>query len=169
MSVTYVFSPNTRIKSAEVNQDFTDCFNLDRCKIGPAVADTLNDGAATTIAGSAEYIDTNSMHDGGGAIPYAVSIKKNGTYLLLGQIYFVANATGYRAAVIKDDGGNNLALGVYSNAGAAVGTAVSVSCIKVLTTANYVYLQGTQTSGGPLNDIAGEANTHFDVIKLSDT
>jgi hypothetical protein len=141
---------------------------LDRAKAYVSVANTYTTGTATTVALASESFDSNTMHDTA-VDTYKITIKRKGIYLIVGQIYYVANATGYRAAVLKDSSANIALSIIPAVAGGAVGTAVQVSCITELDVANYVYMQGTQTSGGDLADISGVANSFLAAFLLIPT
>lgn len=94
-----------------------------------------------------------------------ITIVKDGTYLILGGVYFAANTSGARTAAIRVDGS---AVAVSSAPPlSAGGVRVQVHKIATLSAAQVVTLYGNQSSGGNLDVSSGDANTFLQVVRLT--
>lgn len=128
-----------------------------------SASQSINTGTFTAIAFDTESFDTDTIHDNA-TNNTRFTCKTAGKYLIIGQIAYDSNATGYRAAFIKH---NNTTYIGKSQIAAFSGdqTIVSVSSIYDLAINDYVELTAYQTSGGALNALGG-VGTIFQMTRV---
>lgn len=94
-----------------------------------------------------------------------VTIATTGIYFFFGRITFAANATGYRIAALRANGGAYLEMLKFPTNGAANLLSVQVGRLAALTAGDYVELVAWQNSGGALNtgEVAGNRYNQNDL------
>ena len=131
---------------------------------------SLTNGTLTAISFNTEYFDTNSMHDNvTNNSRITVASGQAGKYLLVGNLVYAANATGFRHFFIRINGSNtwysasNPAIPAY----ASFPNYVSYSFVLDLAAGDYVELFGLQNSGGALDVQGGDLGvSYFQLIKV---
>lgn len=103
----------------------------------------------TALTFNTERHDTHGFHSTS-VNTGRLTIPAAGRYLVIGQVVFVSNATGFRNAQIRLNGTTILAQ-VLINANATDATGLIVSTIRSLSASDYVELAVSQTSGGSLD------------------
>ena len=116
-------------------------------------------GTSVTMLFDTEQYDTDSIHSTSSNTG-RLTCNAAGLYLVVGQVVFASNATGYRQVVIQKNGTTNQTLD-RENPVSGVTTPVSVMAWVQLSVSDYVELIGTQTSGGALASTAGFGQTWF--------
>ncbi len=113
----------------------------------------IGTAADTSIAFETEAWDTDSIWTLGSATQMNFTGGADaGKYLVIGQVKFAANATGYRKLKITKNVGFTLQAEVWQAAIAGgVETVMSVSMIVDITTSDYLELRVWQNSGGSLD------------------
>ncbi len=111
---------------------------------------STTDGTWTTLAFNSEKKDTDAIHDNS-TNNSRLTCKTAGAYLIIGMVYWAANAAGRRIIQIAFSDG--VATGYINamNVGTAEPHAMQVSAIKDLAVNEYVELKVFQASGGALN------------------
>lgn len=114
--------------------------------------------------------DADGLHDPGGANPERLLLNKRGLWLIVGQIEFTYNATGFRGAHLSFTGvvGNPNAITRHS-VPASADNLIQVSAIVEVDDpdAAYATLDALQNSGGALNTVAGEDRTWLSAAHIS--
>ena len=123
---------------------------------------THNTPAAVTFDG--ENYDVGSAHDNStNNHRLTVPTGGAGTYMIVGNVSYVANSAGLRAAALIKNGATVLA-SVVINAVVGDGTAMQAVAVAQLAAADYVHLSVLQTSGGNLD--ASAAGTFLQWVKV---
>lgn len=150
MSVTYTFSPNTRIKSSEVNQNNTDIVGRKLDFIGFKASRTLNqndivDSTYTVVACDAETFDAGGYHSNGiFTAPYA------GYYYFGGQV--VWDNDGSLAAAKR------FGVAFYTSGGVYFGQHIAVSEAAAITAGFDLYVP---SCGGAIHLDAAETVSFY--------
>jgi hypothetical protein len=117
----------------------------------------------TPISFSSVRYDNNSLFSSGD--PTKLTCKRAGKYLIIGQVGFYPNATGYRTAGIFVNGTAppaSIAVGNIPGQVVSVGPDLTLSTIYSLSIGDYVTLSVWQNSGGALSvypsSAAGDGN-----------
>jgi hypothetical protein len=105
---------------------------------------------STALNFNTERFDTDTIHDTV-TNNTRLTCKTAGTYMIVGQAAFAANATGIRQALILLNGATAIALDLRVNVGAGFPTRITISTIYQLAVNDYVELTLYQDSGGNLN------------------
>jgi hypothetical protein len=127
----------------------------------PEPDQTLSNNTWTQIELGAEAYDNQDEFN---TATYRFTAKKTGTYLFLGKISFVANATGQRGIRFRCNDSVN-----YTQYFAALSSGPSIFYFSIflrLTANDFVDLYGFQDSGGDLDIDSGENATFMAGIKL---
>lgn len=145
-------------------------FDARRTRVFNAGSITVTTSTWTTITLDSERFDNDTLHStvsNTGRLTATVA----GTYLIIGNISFDANATGTRIARIFLNGVTEIALvSVPAVATGAVGTAIIVTTLWVMAATDYVELQGWQNSGGDLAALSSDAyGNEFSMIRVGDS
>ena len=118
---------------------------------------TCSTATLTTMVFDSERYDTDAFHSTSvNTGRLTVPTGYGGTYMIVGNIRWAANATGQRAAQIRVNGGTIIA-SLYLQATSADPIDLCVTTLYALSAADYVELMGYQTSGGNLNVTAQSA------------
>lgn len=114
-------------------------------------AQAATTAVALVLAFNTERFDTNAIHDT--AVNNSrLTCKTAGLYLIVGNIEWAANATGYRRLDIRLNGATLIASEREGDVVvAAITTIQHITTIYQLAVNDYVELLATQTSGGNLN------------------
>jgi hypothetical protein len=81
-----------------------------------------------------------------------VYAPRDGVYSISGNVYFAANATGFRWAYLRRNGSTSIAEDARNAVTASgVGTLISVATDYYLSSGDYIELIAYQNSGGTLN------------------
>ena len=131
---------------------------------------SLTNATLTAISFNTEYFDTDAMHDNvTNNSRITVASGKGGKYLLVGNLVYAANATGFRQFFIRINGANtwysasNPAIPAY----ASFPNYVSYTFVLDLAAGDYVELFGLQNSGGALDVQGGDTGvSYFQLIKV---
>ena len=127
----------------------------------PEPDQTLSHNTWTQIELGAKAYDNQEEFNTG---TYRFTAKKTGTYLFLGKISFVANATGQRGIRFRYNNSVN-----YTQYFTALSSGPSIFYFSIflrLTANDFVDLYGFQDSGGELDIDSGENATFMAGIKL---
>jgi len=141
-------------------------FNINRCLAYASGATTCANNTETSILMAAETIDSNAMHDSAGANT-RITIIESGYYHITGQLWWDANAAGYREVFLKKNGNTYMAHSRQLAVDGSVSQGESLSTIAYLAKDEYVELKGKQNSGGNLNTVAGLENTFLACYQIS--
>jgi hypothetical protein len=107
----------------------------------------------TTLTFDTERYDTHAYHSTS-VNTGRLTIPSAGRYLIIGQVAFDANATGYRAALIRLNGTTYIAQTMLPTAIAVDAAYLEVHTIWLCAAGDYVELRAYQSSGGSLNVLA---------------
>lgn len=140
----------------------------DICRVYRSGNQSVATGASVNVTFNAEGYDNNTMHDLS-VNPDRVTIKTAGLYRITAQTAYAANATGRRASLVRRNGGAVPLL--YSNAQAVSAgfTTVFTSGLLNLVVNDYLTLEVTQDSGGPLDVLEGSGYTFLEVERIRST
>jgi len=127
------------------------------CKAYRGAAQTLTNGNDTTINLTSEEFDDELMHDNSTNSSNIV-LKRQGRWMIMGQVGFDANANGTRAAILLIDGTAVSRTRVGASA-AQVHRVQTQTVVKVNNTTSVLTMQGSQNSGGDLSTTAGADET----------
>lgn len=161
------FSPNTKIRSADVNANFaalaagTDgTYSFDKVRVTKSANQSINDVTETSITWNQEDFDTNTMHDNS-TNTNRITIQKTGYYLLAATLNFAGHTTDdtLRSFWFYRDNGDAIAGGSTSQDAGGTDSPLSVTAIYRLTAAQWVEIKAYQNSGVGLNILA--ARSHF--------
>ena len=130
---------------------------------------SIPNSTQTTVIFNSEYFDTDSYHSivsntGRLTIPAG----KSGKYLLIGRVWFDANATGYRDMRLNKNG-SLLNIAKWDNNGSGIEVTLQLSMIVNATAADYYELSVTQNRGGSLDLLETGGNpgcNQFDIYYL---
>lgn len=116
----------------------------------------IPDNTAHPLGFATEIYDTDSYFTVTTGSSTRLTVPANGTYLIVGNVWFEYNTTGIRGIEIDKNGSvlteNNNYLSVNGT------VALNVSGIELLNAGDYVELIAFQNSGGPLNALAYSTN-----------
>lgn len=135
------------------------------CKLYLATTNqTLTNNTITTVGFNATEKDSYSMAD---AANNAIVCKMPGTYLIFGQLNFIANSTGERVVFLAKNGSIYTGVGVSSVPGATV---LNFICTMQLALNDSIIVQARQQSGGNLDIMAysNGSRTNFAMQRIGD-
>jgi hypothetical protein len=164
--VPYPWSASDVLTAADLNSAIGASQAPARCfAYQGTTATTLTTGATTPLPLDAEVVDsTGSMHSLVTNTSRIV-IPSNGWYRVYGRVAFVANATGFRRAVLTLSGVSFAETRVPALSGAA--TVAECVAEYGMGAGQYVELQAQQNSGGNLDTAVGFALTALHVVRVS--
>ena len=169
VTISNSFTPNTKIKSAEVNTNFTDLKTAhdDLADSGArayrdAADDHTNSGGAEKVDLDAESWDSNGEFDS-----FKFTAVKAGKYLVMAQVNFSGNSTGRRGAELRVNGAK-ITEGAQTNAVGANPTVATVGDILNLGATDFVELFANQDSGGNLAYTVGSDSTFMSIQRVGD-
>ena len=125
---------------------------------------SISDSTTTALTFNTDDFDTDDLHDTS-TNKDRITIKQAGKYLIVGQVVWESNSTGYRYTEIYKNGLTVLA-GVDQDAVSTVGTYQNISTIADLSIDDYITLRTYQNSGGNLNVLTLEGSPIFSVALL---
>jgi hypothetical protein len=111
---------------------------------------TLNATFTAVQFNGTDRYDTDSMHDPA-SNNTRITFNTAGVYVVQGEMYWDANATGVRLARIRLNGATTLNTAIVPNTGGSDGVATLVGCTYDFVVSDYIELLGYQSSGGALN------------------
>lgn len=125
------------------------------CRVYNDADISVGNGAFEALTFNSEYFDTDGMHSTVSDTS-RITLVTAGTYLVGGNVYFNANATGIRRIQIQLNGATVIA---YSAMDIDSSTAhiMTVSTIYAFSANDYVELYAYQNSGGALDVKAATA------------
>lgn len=156
-----IFTPNTVIKSADMNLNFaqvTALENLPMASVLRSTAQTIGNGAITAVSFDTQTYDTGDCWAIGD--PTKFYAPSTGYYALFGHITYTANATGRRAILI-DINGTTKDWSSLMPAGGAYTQAVNTYEEYYMTAGQYARIMAWQDSGGNLDTVASRVNGWF--------
>ena len=104
---------------------------------------------AVQFNGTDKY-DTDSMHDPA-SNNTRITINTAGVYVVQGEMYWGAAATGVRLGRIRLNGVTTLNTAIVPNTGGSDGVSTAVGVTYPFAVNDYIELLGYQSSGGALN------------------
>jgi hypothetical protein len=125
---------------------------------------TIPSGYGTWLSFNAEYYDTDGLFTPPSTMIYAK--RRAGYYLVLGQVEFKANASGFRYALLCKNASTYLAANECLPL-TGWESALNVQSVVYLAVNDYVRMMVYQNSGGNLNTAAGDFVTWLSLIYLS--
>lgn len=143
-----------------------DAQNPPNVRVRHSTTQATADATYLTLTFDTEEFDTHAMHSTG-TNPTRLTSVAAGYYLVIGQIGFAANATGYREAMIFKGGTTVVARAVILAAPAVPPTHVIVTGVVSLASAEYVELRARQNSTGALNVTGGVGETSFSATRIA--
>ncbi len=120
------------------------------------VAQTIPDSVETILAFNSARYDTDTIHDNV-TNNSRLTCKTAGIYLIIGQVQFDPNATGFRQLSVKLNGATLLDLVSVGIRNVANQWMADISTIYSLAVNDYVEISVYQSSGGNLN-VVNESN-----------
>lgn len=120
------------------------------CVVRRVSNQSINDSTDTPInflAGATVEVDTHSMFDT--SDPDHITVKRDGTYLIVGQVKFPANTTGVAVCSIYVNSVQKARVVLDGNAN--TGIVPPATCIVACTTGQEIELTVRQTTGGAAN------------------
>ena len=130
---------------------------------------SIPNNTETVCLFGSEYFDTDSYHStSSNTGRMTIPSGKSGKYLLIGRVWFDANATGRREMRINKNG-NLLNIAKWNNNGSGLEVTMQLSVIVNATAGDYYELTATQNSGGALNLLSAGGNpgcNQFDIYYL---
>ena len=114
---------------------------------------TLTSGVGANLLFDTESFDVGALHSTS-VNTDRMTISTAGLYLFQATVSFPANATGYRRAVIINQGGGAIAADTRSAFG-TFNNEVNLVGIDRMSPGNWAAVQATQSSGGNLTTVAG--------------
>ena len=127
-------------------------------------AQTLTHNTPAAVTFDTESYDVGNAHDNStNNHRLTVPTGAGGTYMIVGNVSYVANSAGLRAAALIKNGATVLA-SVVINAVVGDGTAMQAVAVAQLAAADYVHLSVLQTSGGNLD--ASVSGTFLQWVKI---
>ena len=143
------------LTSAKWNQDVV--ANTIALRVPPMCMATRNGTQSTpnTTFTAVEFngpdrYDTDAMHDPA-SNNTRITFNTAGVYVVQGEMYWDANATGARLARIRLNGATTLNTSIVPNTGPSDGVATLVGCTYEFAASDYIELLSYQSSGGALN------------------
>jgi hypothetical protein len=129
------------------------------CSVKRTSVQTLTTNTETGIDMTTSVYDNQNLHSTvTNPSRYTIPVGMGGKYLMIGGLVFVPNATGYRVAYWRINGGGTLA-GRIDLAGSATTQHMISDAIYQLAAGDYVEFNGFQTSGGGLDVQADNTTT----------
>lgn len=127
-----------------------------RANVYAGAAQTLTTAVAAALAMNSEDVDPKALHSTV-TNNSRITVATPGRYLVVAQVGFVSNATGYRQLGILKNGTAVASVRIP----AVSGTSMTIQCVAdVLCVAtDYIEAQAVQTSGGNLDTVAGSTTT----------
>lgn len=130
-----------------------------------ASAQTVATATEAALNFNAEQFDSDTCHDNS-TNPNRLTCKTAGKYLITGAIRYQSNATGYRGASLRVNGGTYIGLAGSQAANGQV-TQITVVTIYDLAVNDYIELIAYQESGSTLNlEVVGTAVPSLGFIRI---
>lgn len=159
-TITNTFSANTQIKSAQVNQNFTDVRTFSGVRLYKSVDELYATGAYRDLLFDTEDFDTDSYHSTA-SNTQRITCAVAGYYLFSAVIQFAVNTTGIRVMRFNRYNSSSVSQATYhkqsigANTGGGANTYLSSSGIIKMNADDFVIVEIYQDSGGNLNLIGG--------------
>ena len=118
-------------------------------RVANSVEETISNGSAAVLTFDTNTYDNDSIHSTT-ANTARLTAPVSGIYEVTGQVSWGASTTGYVSALIRKDGLDQEGSDIRPPAGATVDTSQQVTAQLRLNAGEYVTLEVSQTSGGPL-------------------
>jgi hypothetical protein len=123
---------------------------------------TISTGAYTDLTFNTEAFDTDAYHSTStNTARMTIPSGKGGKYLIVGQAFFAANATGTRGIRFYKNNTTSLGATLSPVSSATYSTCMSMSRIVELSVGDYVTFQVYQNTGGNLT--VYQDQTYFDI------
>lgn len=160
------------IWNASVRDSINFFLNPPRCTVTHSASTSPATSAFTLQPFDTEPTDTDTMHDPVTNNSRLVATTR-GTYLVIAQVQFVANAAGIRAVQLRKNAGGVAGAGTFiaqNNSGlgqAGLGTAALVVKDVPLLATDYLEVFIFQSSGGALATVQGDGLTYASMRLVS--
>ena len=141
-------TPTAAIFNAHVRDNLLFLYGAPACRVYHNAAQATTTGVAFQLDFNTERFDNDTMH---GATTNVITFTTAGRYLLIANVEFGANATGYRLCRIRHFSVADLASEVLPVVSAAAATVMNVGTIYSFAAAAIAEADVLQTSGGNLN------------------
>jgi len=122
--------------------------NVPSCRVYRSTAQSIPNGALTTISFDAERWDTDNIHDPA-VNPTRLTCRTAGKYLVVVSVEFAGNATGNRQIAFQVNG--SAYSGFQRTAGDSAANELTTAAVLDLVVGDYVEVVVSQTSGAALN------------------
>src|SRR5262245_8790974 len=140
-------------KEATINAalDTLDAFlgNGPTARVYHNTTQSISDSTVTAVSLNSERFDTDTIHDNS-TNNSRLTCKTAGKYLIIANVGFASNATGYRSVAIRLNGSTYIASTQVTAINGAT-TRLAPSTLYALAVNDYVEAIVFQTSGGALN------------------
>jgi hypothetical protein len=140
-----------------------------RCSAYHNTTQSLTNLAWTWVEFNSEDFDTGGMHDTA-VNNDRVTIPAGGAglYLIVGKVWFAANATGVRALNVVLNGNNSVMQLGFAPAPGSDSTSCPIALLWPLSAGDYISVQAYQASGGALNigSATRSMSNQLQVVKL---
>lgn len=134
------------------------------CRLTHSAAQSLTTGTSVTLTWDTEEADDDGLHDG--TNPTRITAPLDGTYRIVAQVPFDANATGWRLLSLRKNGTALREAVVQAVATAGVRTTVILAAEVGASAGDYFELVAAQASGGTLNVTPGASTGPFFAASL---
>lgn len=140
--------PTAATLNTHIRDNLAHLGNPPRCSLYLTADQLIANTTATDLSGWTELEDTDTMYDAGS--PTRITFKTAGLFTVNACVRYANNATGYRAALVRLNGSNDIA-NAYVAASSTLATTATISFDYRFAVNDYITLQARQSSGGDLN------------------
>jgi len=138
-----------------------------RCSVYSSVDILTNTGTWKTLDFDSELYDKGNMHDTvTNKSRVTIPTGESGLYLILAQICFESNATGYRQGQITKNG-TTLIMTFEKPAPAPGHTMLQLYQVIELAAGDYLEMKGYQNSGADVYIKSGSTRTFLTVVRIN--
>jgi hypothetical protein len=137
------------------------------CSLYASANISLANDASPNLTWDSEIFDTDTFHSTvTNTSRITIPSGKGGKYLLIANIGFAGNASGYRLGGFQKNGSINLYANQVANLASTIGPFLNFSTIVEAVETDYFEVQVNQTSGGSLNFLGSINNSRYSAIYL---
>jgi hypothetical protein len=137
--------------------------NVPAARVYNSASQSIPNNTDTVLAFDTELFDTDAMHDNVNNNT-RLTCKTAGNYLIIANVGFTSNATGFRKLYLKINGSINDGL-VSAMSVNGDQTFLATSVLRSMAVNDYVEAYVKQTSGEPLNAVSGII-TSFNMVRV---
>lgn len=142
--------------------------NVPKCKIHNVYDLPVPHGSDYVVNFTREEFKSHpSMHSDPGGDTSKIIAPVAGTYMILGQLVYEANANGCRQATIRKNGTIKIAYQLLQSvSNSSIVTIIQVSALVYLNVGDYVELIAYQNSGNDLLITGGQYDNYLNVVRV---